>query len=141
MLRSLGGRLGPSRCRGPSPSHPCSGGAAHSRGGGPFSTGAAAPQPPPSPAPNPDPPPPSTTTLRCVHWPPQAPVAALGMWTVPPSLRPLGASLMTVAIHALGDVPSPPLLGALQVGQMVERLWAAQGFKFLNSGCGKGRLC
>ncbi|KXZ51059.1 hypothetical protein GPECTOR_14g45 [Gonium pectorale] len=44
----------------------------------------------------------------------QAPVAAVGMWCVPPELRPLGASLMTVSIHLLGDVPSPPLVGALQ---------------------------
>ncbi|GFR52405.1 hypothetical protein Agub_g14975, partial [Astrephomene gubernaculifera] len=44
----------------------------------------------------------------------QAPVAALGMWCVPPALRPLGASLMTVSIHLLGDVPSPPLVGLLQ---------------------------
>lgn len=45
---------------------------------------------------------------------PQAPVAAIGMWCVPPELRPLGASLMTVSIHLLGDVPSPPLVGLLQ---------------------------
>lgn len=44
----------------------------------------------------------------------QAPVAALGMWLVPPLLRPLGISLMTITIHLLGDVPSPPLLGLLQ---------------------------
>lgn len=44
----------------------------------------------------------------------QAPVAALGMWCVPPELRPLGVSLMTVSIHLLGDVPSPPLVGLLQ---------------------------
>ncbi|PNW82967.1 hypothetical protein CHLRE_06g301550v5 [Chlamydomonas reinhardtii] len=44
----------------------------------------------------------------------QAPVAAIGMWCVPPELRPLGASLMTVSIHLLGDVPSPPLVGLLQ---------------------------
>ncbi|KAF8066268.1 sphingolipid transporter spinster 2 [Scenedesmus sp. PABB004] len=44
----------------------------------------------------------------------QAPVGAIGMWSVPPPLRPLAISLTTVAIHLLGDVPSPPLLGALQ---------------------------
>ncbi|GIL75350.1 hypothetical protein Vretimale_8027 [Volvox reticuliferus] len=44
----------------------------------------------------------------------QAPVAATGMWCVPAELRPLGASLMTVSIHLLGDVPSPPLVGLLQ---------------------------
>lgn len=36
------------------------------------------------------------------------------MWCVPPELRPLGVSLMTVSIHLLGDVPSPPLVGLLQ---------------------------
>lgn len=36
------------------------------------------------------------------------------MWSVPTSLRPLGASLTTLSIHLLGDVPSPPLLGMLQ---------------------------
>lgn len=44
----------------------------------------------------------------------QAPVGALGMWSVPPALRPLGISLTTTAIHLLGDVPSPPLVGWLQ---------------------------
>jgi len=44
----------------------------------------------------------------------QAPVAALGMWSVPAQLRPLGISLTTTAIHLLGDVPSPPLVGWLQ---------------------------
>ncbi|KAG1679099.1 hypothetical protein FOA52_000454 [Chlamydomonas sp. UWO 241] len=44
----------------------------------------------------------------------QAPVAAIGMWCVPSKLRPLGVSLMTMAIHLFGDVPSPPLLGLLQ---------------------------
>ena len=44
----------------------------------------------------------------------QAPVAAVGMWSVPTVLRPLGISLMTVSIHLLGDVPSPPLLGLIQ---------------------------
>jgi hypothetical protein len=44
----------------------------------------------------------------------QAPVAAIGMWCVPAALRPLAISLVTVSIHLLGDVPSPPLIGALQ---------------------------
>lgn len=44
----------------------------------------------------------------------QAPVGALGLWSVPPALRPLGISLTTTAIHLLGDVPSPPLVGWLQ---------------------------
>ncbi len=46
----------------------------------------------------------------------QAPVAALGMWCVPQALRPLGISMMTITIHLLGDVPSPPLLGLIQTG-------------------------
>ncbi len=36
------------------------------------------------------------------------------MWGVPPALRPFAVSMSVVAIHVLGDVPSPPLLGALQ---------------------------
>ncbi|KAF6255645.1 major facilitator superfamily domain-containing protein [Scenedesmus sp. NREL 46B-D3] len=44
----------------------------------------------------------------------QAPVNAIGMWSVPPSLRPLAISMVTVSIHLLGDVPSPPLVGAIQ---------------------------
>lgn len=44
----------------------------------------------------------------------QAPVAAIGMWSVPPSLRPLAISMTTVAIHLGGDVPSPPLVGLLE---------------------------
>lgn len=44
----------------------------------------------------------------------QAPVAAIGMWSVPTGLRPLAISMVTVCIHLLGDVPSPPLVGALQ---------------------------
>lgn len=35
------------------------------------------------------------------------------MWSVPRELRPLACALTTVAIHVLGDVPSPPLAGAL----------------------------
>ncbi|GAX75013.1 hypothetical protein CEUSTIGMA_g2459.t1 [Chlamydomonas eustigma] len=44
----------------------------------------------------------------------QAPVAVMGMWCVPANLRPLCISLITVCIHAFGDVPSPPLLGLIQ---------------------------
>ena len=36
------------------------------------------------------------------------------MWSVPPGLRPFAMSMSVVTIHILGDVPSPPLLGALQ---------------------------
>lgn len=44
----------------------------------------------------------------------QAPVAAIGMWSVPPPLRPLAISMTTCCIHLLGDVPSPPLIGWLE---------------------------
>lgn len=44
----------------------------------------------------------------------QAPIAGLSMWCVPRALRPLAVSCITIVIHVLGDVPSPPLLGALQ---------------------------
>ncbi len=37
----------------------------------------------------------------------------MGMWCVPPALRPLGISLKTIFIHVLGSVPSQPLLGLL----------------------------
>ncbi|KAI7845461.1 hypothetical protein COHA_001011 [Chlorella ohadii] len=43
-----------------------------------------------------------------------APSNAVCMWGVPPALRPFAVSMSVVAIHVLGDVPSPPLLGALQ---------------------------
>lgn len=43
-----------------------------------------------------------------------APSNAVCMWTVPPGLRPLAMSLMICVMHLLGDVPAPPLLGALQ---------------------------
>jgi uncharacterized membrane protein len=44
----------------------------------------------------------------------QAPSNAVCMWSVPTSLRPFAMSMSVVAIHVLGDVPSPPLLGVLQ---------------------------
>lgn len=43
-----------------------------------------------------------------------APSNALAMWSVPPGLRPLAMSMSVVAMHVVGDVPSPPLLGLLQ---------------------------
>ena len=36
------------------------------------------------------------------------------LWSVPLRLRSLSMSLITIAIHVFGDVPSPPLIGALQ---------------------------
>lgn len=44
------------------------------------------------------------------------------MWSVPTSLRPMAMSLMTISIHLLGDVPSPPLLGWLQARRVVHTL-------------------
>jgi len=41
------------------------------------------------------------------------PVNAGYLWSVPHELRPLACALTTVAIHVLGDVPSPPLAGKL----------------------------
>ena len=42
----------------------------------------------------------------------QAPINAVVLWSVPPGSRPLACSMTTVFIHALGDVPTPPLFGA-----------------------------
>ena len=39
---------------------------------------------------------------------------AVALWAVPKVLRPLAMSVSVVVIHALGDVPSPYLLGELQ---------------------------
>jgi hypothetical protein len=36
------------------------------------------------------------------------------MWSVPSELRPFALSLAEVSQHLLGDIPSPPLIGALQ---------------------------
>jgi hypothetical protein len=44
----------------------------------------------------------------------QAPSNAICMWSVPPGLRPFAMSMSVVAMHVLGDVPGPPLLGLLQ---------------------------
>ena len=41
----------------------------------------------------------------------QAPVNAVVLRSVRASERPLACSLVTVIIHALGDVPTPPLFG------------------------------
>jgi len=45
---------------------------------------------------------------------PQAPSNAVVLWSVPPGLRPFAVSMSIVLTHLLGDVPSPPLLGAFQ---------------------------
>eukprot|EP00271_Cylindrocystis_brebissonii_P019692 TRINITY_DN6154_c1_g1_i1.p1 TRINITY_DN6154_c1_g1~~TRINITY_DN6154_c1_g1_i1.p1 ORF type:complete len:522 (-),score=74.76 TRINITY_DN6154_c1_g1_i1:235-1800(-) len=44
----------------------------------------------------------------------QGPANIVSMQSVPPSLRALSIALSTVVTHLLGDVPSPPILGALQ---------------------------
>lgn len=69
---------------------------------------------------------------------PQAPSNAVCMWGVPPALRPFAVSMSVVAIHVLGDVPSPPLLGALQGWLQNWRLrWVAG-----RAGClWRGKLC
>ena len=43
-----------------------------------------------------------------------APSNAVVMWSVPAGLRPFATSISVVAMHLLGDVPSPPLLGWTQ---------------------------
>jgi hypothetical protein len=48
-----------------------------------------------------------------VHF--QAPVNFICLHCVKPSLRPISMAISTVAIHLFGDVPSSPLVGALQV--------------------------
>ncbi|KVI01861.1 probable sphingolipid transporter spinster homolog 2 isoform X1 [Cynara cardunculus var. scolymus] len=44
----------------------------------------------------------------------QGPVNFVCLHTVKPSLRPLSMAMSTVSIHIFGDVPSAPLVGALQ---------------------------
>ena len=47
--------------------------------------------------------------------PSQGPANIVSMQSVPPSLRGLAIAASTVVTHMLGDVPSPPILGLLQV--------------------------
>jgi MFS family permease len=51
---------------------------------------------------------------QCAMFATMAPGNAIIMWSVPPGLRPLAISLSVVAMHLLGDVPAPPLVGLLQ---------------------------
>lgn len=44
-----------------------------------------------------------------------APVNAVLLWSVPPGLRPFALAAAEFSQHALGDIPSPPALGWLQV--------------------------
>jgi hypothetical protein len=41
-------------------------------------------------------------------------VSAAVLWSVPLRLRSLSMSATTIAIHVMGDVPSPPIMGAVQ---------------------------
>ena len=43
----------------------------------------------------------------------QSPVTRIILLSVPPEQRPLAFGIQTIAIHVLGDVPSPPLAGWL----------------------------
>eukprot|EP01023_Acetabularia_acetabulum_P052235 TRINITY_DN578_c0_g2_i1.p1 TRINITY_DN578_c0_g2~~TRINITY_DN578_c0_g2_i1.p1 ORF type:complete len:469 (-),score=68.25 TRINITY_DN578_c0_g2_i1:266-1672(-) len=43
-----------------------------------------------------------------------APMTAISLWSIPTVLRPLGCSIMTASTHIFGDVPSPPIIGAVQ---------------------------
>ena len=45
---------------------------------------------------------------------PQGPLNALVMWIVPPRLRSLACSLITVTIHLCGDVPGPIVTGLVE---------------------------
>ena len=44
------------------------------------------------------------------------PVNGVLMWSVPPGLRPFALAAAEFSQHLFGDIPSPPLLGWLQVG-------------------------
>ncbi len=39
---------------------------------------------------------------------------AVSMWAVPPEQRPSSQALLVITMHLCGDVPAPPLVGALQ---------------------------
>lgn len=39
---------------------------------------------------------------------------AVGMWSIPLPQRPAGQAYIVVIMHVLGDVPSPPFVGAMQ---------------------------
>lgn len=51
---------------------------------------------------------------QCAMFATMAPGNAVALWAVPPGLRPLAMSMSVVAMHILGDVPAPPLLGLLE---------------------------
>lgn len=39
---------------------------------------------------------------------------AVSMWTVPVPMRPVGQAFQIIIMHLFGDVPSPPIIGAIQ---------------------------
>ena len=39
---------------------------------------------------------------------------AVSMWAVPIPSRPAAQAMQVITMHALGDVPSPPIVGAIQ---------------------------
>ncbi|KAK9823059.1 hypothetical protein WJX81_005352 [Elliptochloris bilobata] len=43
-----------------------------------------------------------------------APLYAVSMWAVPIPNRPAAQAMQVITMHALGDVPSPPVVGAIQ---------------------------
>lgn len=48
-------------------------------------------------------------------------VRAAIMWSVPLALRSMACSLDTVMIHVFGDIPSPPIVGAIEDSLVEER--------------------
>ena len=58
------------------------------------------------------------------------------MWSIPAPQRPIGQAYLVVAMHALGDVPSPPIVGALQGGASTSMHKDA----FLHKQCNVGLL-
>ena len=47
---------------------------------------------------------------------------AVSMWSVPIPQRPAGQALQVIAMHLMGDVPSPPITGAIQ-GAVPRHCW------------------
>ena len=58
----------------------------------------------------------------------QAPINAVVLRSVPTDSRPLACALCTVAVHVLGDVPSPPLFGYLLVKSNENWRWVMKVF-------------
>lgn len=47
------------------------------------------------------------------------------MWSVPVPQRPFGQAFQVITMHLFGDVPSPPIIGAIQgiVSLLLHVLW------------------